>query len=1155
MTGRKRSGLQFNRGLIMLSAFVLISALLRRTLQRSVRYSTISTTKTRSHKVSLRKNFVIVAVICVFVVQSNAQLVDKTPAAIPVAPSVYDREPYEDPFVSGINRDASRATAYSFAGLNAALKGDRENSGRYISLNGEWDFAFALKPGDEPKEFYKSKVAGWKKILVPSNWEMQGYDKPIYKSAVYPFRPVNPPYVPKDYNGVGCYQRSISIPAQWKNMNITLHFGGVSSAYKVWVNGKFVGYAEDSFLPSEFNITPYLQDGENILSVWVIRWSDGSFLEDQDQWRLSGIHREVYVEAEPKLRIADFFYQTKLGKDYKDAVLSIRPRIENLTGHEMPGYILKAQLYDETDKPVLPNALEKKVDDIINEIHPRLDRVKFGVLETSVLNPKKWSFEEPNLYKLVLTLEDSAGTILEIKTCKLGFRSIEFRRSDSKLLINGKLTYLYGVNRPDHHPEKGKALSREDILQDIKTMKQFNFNCVRLSHYPGDPYLLDLCDEFGIMVIDEANLETHGLGGKLDHDASWTAAYLERVSRMALRDKNHPSIIMWSLGNEAGSGPNHAAMAGWIKDFDITRPLHYEPAMGSPKEEGYIDPSDPRYLKSNDHSHRIQNPVDQYYVDVISRMYPSDYTAPLLVSQQNGDHRPIFFCEYAHAMGNSAGNLKEFWDQWRSLPRVIGGCIWEFKDQALEKTDSAGTKYYAYGGDFGEKYFDNFTIKGIVAADGRPKAAMYECKRIFQPIQVEWADSTNRLIKIINRSEVKNVNKYAAYITIREDGRIISDQQIGGIDVPPATEVEFPIARWLPKMKTDAGYYATIRFVLIKKEPWASNGFEIASNQLLLKHAAQKQLAVPPGDNLVESQSGPDVHYNGKDFSIGFRKIGNGGLDSYTWNGKQQIWQPLMPDFTRPLTDNYRRGWKPQRKLAQWYRDDLKLEGSSKGVFKNKVSNKGGGFVTETYSLINDSATVKVNYYVYGNGVIKVDFQLTTKPGLPNIPKIGMQMGIDKKYTQVQYFGRGPFENYIDRRYGSDIGIYDQDIYEFMEPYVVPQENGNRTDVRWMYLNDPKTKDGLLIVADSLLSMSAWPYTEKNIEEAKHTNKLKLAGYITLNIDLIQMGVGGNDSWSDVAAPLEKYQVKAQPYHYSFYMVPFNSKNKTAGERAKEIKF
>ena len=1082
----------------------------------------------------------------------NAQLVDKTPAAIPVAPGIYDREPYEDPLVSGINRDASRATAYSFANLNDALNGEREKSGRYISLNGDWDFAFALKPGDEPKDFYKNKVSGWKKIPVPSNWEMQGYDKPIYKSAVYPFRPVNPPYIPKDYNGVGCYQRSITVPANWKSMNITLHFGGVSSAYKVWLNGKFVGYAEDSFLPSEFNITPYLQSGENILSVWVIRWSDGSFLEDQDQWRLSGIHREVYLMAEPKLRIADLFYQTKLDKEYKDAVLSIRPRIENLTGHEMPGYILKAQLYDESDKPVLRQPLEKKVDDIINEIHPRLDRVKFGLLESIVLNPKKWSFEEPNLYKLIITLEDSTGNVLEVKTCKLGFRSIEFRKTDTKLLINGKLTYLYGVNRPDHHPTKGKALSREDILQDIKTIRQFNFNCVRLSHYPSDPYLLDLCDEFGIMVIDEANLETHGLGGKLDHDASWTAAYLERVSRMALRDKNHPSIIMWSLGNEAGSGPNHAAMAGWIKDFDMTRPLHYEPAMGSPKEEGYIDPSNPGYLKSNDHSHRIQNPVDQYYVDVISRMYPSDYTAPLLVNQNNGDHRPIFFCEYAHAMGNSAGNLKEFWDQWRSIPRVIGGCIWEFKDQGLLKKDSAGIEYYAYGGDFGEKYFDNFTIKGIVNADGKPKGAMYECKRIFQPIQVEWADSTKGLIRIINRSEVKNVNKYSAALEVREDGKTILNKLIGGIDVAPGNETVFPISQWLPKMKPGAEYHLAARFVLLKSELWAPNGFEIASNQLVLRNAnkgSPTHTAVPVVSYKEEERS---YKFSGKEFEITIDKT-NGALSSYIWNDKEEVFAPLLPHFKRPLTDNDRRGWKPNRKLRQWYEATPKLSGKTFGKFDGGQGS--GLLLSMNYTLINDSANVTVMYYFLGNGVVKVDYSLNVKQGLPNIPKVGMQMAIDKNYTNVEFFGRGPMENYIDKRVGSDVGVYNQGIYDLMESYVVPQENGNRTDVRWMYLSDPKTRDGLLIVADSLLSMSAWPYTEKNIEEAKHTNKLKVADYITLNIDLIQMGVGGNDSWSDVAAPLEQYQIRAQPYHYSFYIVPFNSKNKTPGERAKEIKF
>lgn len=1079
-----------------------------------------------------------------------AQLVDKTPAAVPVAPSVYNREPYEDPLVSGINRDQSRTTAYSFATVADALNGDRNKSGRYLSLNGEWDFAFALKPGDEPQDFYKGKVSGWKKISVPSSWEMQGYDKPIYKSAVYPFRPVNPPHVPKDYNAVGCYQKTVTVPADWKGMNVILHFGGVSSAYKLWINGKFAGYAEDSFLPSEFNITPYLQEGENIISVWVIRWSDGSFLEDQDQWRMSGIHREVYLMAEPKLRIADFFYQTKLDKDYKDALLGIRPRIENLTGKEMPGYVLKAQLYDANNQPVLQEPLSKKTDEIINEIHPRLDRVKFGLMETTISNPKKWSPEEPNLYKLLLTLEDSTGKILEVKTCKLGFRSIEFRKSDSKLLINGKLTYLYGVNRPDHHPTRGKALTREDILQDIKTIKQFNFNCVRLSHYPSDPYLLDLCDEFGIMVIDEANLETHGLGGKLDHDPQWTAAYIERVSRMALRDKNHPSIVMWSLGNEAGSGPNHATMAGWIKDFDITRPLHYEPAMGSPKDEGYIDPSDSRYLKSNDHSHRIQNPLDQYYVDVVSRMYPSDYTAPLLANQPNGDHRPIFFCEYAHAMGNSAGNLIDFWNQWRNTPRIIGGCIWEFKDQALEKTDATGVKYYAYGGDFGEKYYDDFTIKGIVTADGRPKEAMYECKRIFQPILVEWADSVRGIIRIINRSEVKNVNTYTAFLSVREDGKIISTQQMGGIDVAPATTVEFPVSKWLPKLKPSSEYHVDVKFVLQKATAWTESGFEIASDQLRLQPVKKQEKEIVHKAGVHADETNDFITVKGDGFVIKFSKKKNGGLSSYVVNGKEKIVEPITPHFTRPLTDNDKRGWKPQRKLRQWYESKPELVSSSISTNTEKEL-----VIKTRYSLIHDSAVVFVDYTIAGNGVMKVDYSLQVKPGLPNIPKIGMQMGIDSANTQIEYFGLGPFENYIDRKYGSDVGLYNQNIYKFMEPYVVPQENGNRTDVRWMYINNPKSKDGLLIVADSLLSMSAWPYTEENIQRAKHTIDLKPAGFITLNIDLIQMGVGGNDSWSDVAAPLEQYQVRAKNYQYSFYIVPLNSKRKSAGERAKEVKF
>jgi len=1076
-----------------------------------------------------------------------AQLVDKTPAPIPNVPVVYDAEPWENPLVDGINRDPSRATAYSYASVQDALLGNREQSGRMLSLNGYWDFSYASKPADAPKDFYKARVSDWKKIIVPSSIEMQGYDKPIYKSAVYPFRPVNPPHVPQDYNGVGSYQRTFTLPANWKDMNITLHFGGVSSGFKVWLNGKFLGYGEDSFLPSEFNITPYLQAGENVVSVQVIRWSDGYFLEDQDQWRMSGIHREVMLLAEPKLRIADFQWQAKLDKQYKDAIFSIRPRIENLTGKAVPGYKIEARLFDKNNKEILQKPLERSVESIINEIYPRLDNVKFGLLETTLKKPDKWSDEQPNLYTLTLSLVDSLGHTLEVKSCKVGIRSIEFGKDDGKLLINGKVTYLYGVNRPDHDPVKGKALSREDILNDVRTIKRFNFNCIRTSHYPMDPYLYDLCDQYGILVIDEANLETHGLGSKLSNDPMWTGAYLDRATRMVMRDKNHPSIIIWSLGNEAGRGPNHAAMAGWIHDFDITRPVHYEPAQGTPQAEGYIDPTNALYPKTNDHSHRLQNPIDQPYVDIVSRMYPGLYTAPLLANQQNGDNRPIFFVEYSHAMGNSNGNLKEFWDQWRSTKRIIGGAIWEFKDQGLLKHDSTGTPYYAYGGDYGERYFDNFTIKGIVASDGRPKPAIYECKHVFQPAVCELTDATKALIHIKNWHSTVNLNEYDVYLQVREDGSVIQKKALPRINLAAGHDTVISLKPYLPVFKTGHEYLADIHFTLAEDKSWAAKGYEISADQFELTKLPVVKANTKNYPVITFTDDAAAYTIGGNDFKIQIDKS-TGALSSYILKGQQQVFAPLLPHFTRPVTDNDHRGWKAEKKLKQWFINAPKLTNIS-----FDKTQKGTVKVNSTYKLINDSALIKIAYIINGNGVIKVNYDLQANKNLPDIPKVGMQMGILRADSNIAYYGRGPYENYIDRRTGSVAGIYHQSIHQFMEPYVVPQENGNRTDVRWMLLH--QKNEGLLIAADSLLSMSAWPYTEDNIIHAKHTNKLKDAGFITLNIDLIQMGVGGNDSWSEVAEPLEQYRIRAKNYKYSFYLMPYIGSADKAGETASKIKF
>lgn len=1083
------------------------------------------------------------SLFCPFV--AVAQTVTGEAAGIPRKPQVYVTEPWEDPLVCSINREVSRATAYSFDNIDDAISGDRDKSKRYISLNGEWDFKFAIKPADAPADFFLSRVNGWDKIEVPSNWELKGFDIPIYKSSVYPFRPVNPPYVPQDYNGVGSYQRTFSVPADWKNMNVTLHFGGVSSAFKVWVNGKFLGYGEDGCLPSEYNVTPYLREGENILSVQVIRWSDASYLEDQDHWRMSGIQREVILLAEPKLRIADFYYQTKLDKQYSNAVLSIRPRIENLTGDSVKGYTLTAQLYDKDNQPVFDNELTKDVESILNEAYPRLDNVKFGMLETVVKNPLKWSDEEPNLYTLVLSLKDSIGNLMEAKSCKVGFRSVEFAKDDSKLLINGKKTYLYGVNRHDHDPVKGKALSREDILRDVMQIKQFNFNCIRTSHYPNDPYFYELCDKFGILVIDEANFETHGLGGKLANDPVWLNAHMERVVRMVLRDKNHPSIIFWSLGNEAGSGPATAAMAEWVHDFDITRPVHYEPAMGNHRVDGYIPPTDPNYPK--DHSHRVQTPLDQPYVDMVSRMYPALYTGPLLIDQ-NVDKRPIFFCEYSHSMGNSTGNMKEWWEQIRSLPRLIGGCIWDYKDQGLLKKDPSGNDYFAYGGDFGEKLHDNnFCINGIVAADGRPKAAIYECKRIYQPIECTLMNSGS-MLKVVNRHSVKSTEDYDVFLKIREDGEVIKTIALPPVKVNAGESSFVSISGYLPKFKVGSEYQADICFTLSEATLWAPKGFEIASNQFALTGLQANVHKSGKYPALEFTESGNDFIIQGKLFSIKFDRV-NGALSSYMWKGQEQITAPLLPDFTRPLTDNDKRGWKPQLLLKQWYECKPQLTDIS-------VSKTDAGLVQiiSKYSVIEGKANVQLNYSVNGNGVVKVDYQLEVLDSLPNIPKVGMQCAVLRKYDKISWYGRGLLENYIDRREGFDIGVYSQAINEFMEPYVMPQENGNRTDVRWMLLSDNKDS-GVLVVADSLLSMSAWPYTEENINEAQHTYELKDAGHITLNIDLIQMGVGGNDTWSPVSAPLEHYQIPAKNYRYVFYMSPVSGALKSISAKAREIRF
>nr|WP_288834685.1 glycoside hydrolase family 2 TIM barrel-domain containing protein [uncultured Flavobacterium sp.] len=1091
------------------------------------------------------KKIKIIAFTLLASVAANAQLVTGEPAGIPRVPQKFIDNPWENPMVTSINREPARATAYSYATVADALEGNRAKS-RIKILNGDWDFKFAKNLQEAPQDFYKNEVKGWDKIEVPSNWEMKGYGQAIYKSAVYSFRPVNPPFVPQDDNPVGSYQRSFTVPENWNGMTVSLHFGGVSSAFQVWVNGDFVGYGEDSCNSSEFNITPYLKKGENILSVRVLRYSDGSYLEDQDHWRLSGIQREVYIMAEPKLRIADFFYQTKLDKKYQDAVFQLRPRLDNFTGDTIKNHTFEVQLYDAQNKPLFEKALVRKASEIIGEVSPRLDKVRFGFFQETIKNPLKWSAEKPNLYTLVMTLKNSDGSISEVKSCKLGFRSIEFSKENGKMLINGKETYVYGVNHHGHHPARGEAVNHQDLEEDVKVMKKFNFNFVRTSHFPEDPYFYELCDKYGLMVMDEANLETHGLGGHLSNDQQWTAAYLERMTRMVHRDKNHPSIVMWSLGNEAGKGPNHAAMAGWIHDYDITRPVHYEPAQGNPRLDGYIDPLDPRYPKTVDHSHRYENPQDEPYVDIVSRFYPGVFTPKFLVDQKK-DTRPILFVEYSHSMGNSTGNLKELWDEFRSTPRVIGGCIWDLKDQGLWRKDAkTGREYLGYGGDFGEKKHDgNFNINGLIAADGRPKAAMYENKWIYQPATSTLSQDFK--LKIHNRQVVQNLIDFIPVLKVLEDGNVVKQVVLKPMDIEAGSDLVLDVKKYLPKFNKDAEYFLNIEFQLAKDEFWASKGYAVSTDQFLLQKGQDVELTSKGTAKLAESTSNYKV--SGTDFEITIDKS-NGALTSYVFKKEEQILAPLLPNFTRPLTDNDRKGWKPNKLLKQWYNAVPKLKKMSSETVGSQIK------ISSDYEIVKDSASVRVNYLVQGKGIIQVDYQLKIEKPLPNIPKVGMQMGVPNNFNQISWYGKGELENYCDRSFGFTVGRYSLAIEKFIEPYQKPQENANRMEVRWMALSAANQNKGLLVLhKDQLLQMSAWPFTQENMNAAKRTYELENPGYVTLNIDLLQMGVGGNDSWSPVAAPMEKYQIKAQDYNYSFYLIPFNESKNGLETSLKKLKY
>ncbi len=1055
--------------------------------------------------------------------------------------SLFSQHDWENELVFEKNKMAARTASYSFYNTKDAIEGNREKS-RFQSLNGTWKFNFVPKTSERPTNFFDKKFKGnssnWKDIEVPSNWELKGYGQPIYTNIVYPFTPKKtlesefdwkgpqPPLPPKIYrdNPVGSYYRDFEVPSNWKNQSIILHFGGVTSAFYVWVNGKKIGYSQGSKLAAEFDITEFLEKGKNRVAVQVFRWCDGSYIEDQDMWRLSGIHREVLLLAQPKIAINDFYVKTKFDEKLENASLQIRPKVWiKKDADNLKGWTIKAHLYDANTKKVFQTPLSTNVDKIYNERWFPRDTPKFAFLEKEIVAPKKWSAEKPYLYTLVLDMVDPQGNVTESRSQKIGFRDIRFR-DDKALLINGEEIKIKGVNRHDHHPTRGKALTRKDLEEDIKLMKQFNFNAVRTSHYPNDPYFYDLCDKYGIYVMDEANIECHHLGSYIPHQPQWAGALLSRVTRMVERDKNHPSIISWSLGNESGTGPLFAAAANWIKDYDSSRFVHYEGAQGNPEHPLYKVNSG--YTSQNSES--MANPDDRFYVDVISRMYPNQFQLKNL-SESQYINRPIIMCEYMHAMGNSMGGLGEFWDVIRSKPNLIGGFIWDMIDQGLEKEHTDGSKFYAYGGDYGDIPNDkNFCINGVFTSDKNPHPHAWEAKYIFQSVIFEKGNNNNQ-VKITNRFNFTNLNAYEIRWSLSKEGNEIEKGILDSQNILPNNSklVSLPFSN--KKFEKGSDYWVVLSIHEKQKTFWAPKGFEIGKQQLAIQKATSIENYISISKSKLSStvNAETNITLKGENFSVVIDK-NKGQLISYKVNEKEQLLEALKPNFWRAPVDNDLRGAGsgPFSRSAKFWKDINKRLVVKSAKIVSKTDKKIEVSVLQSYK---EKVKLTTNYSIFNDGTIAVKIVLDADKDLPNLIRFGMSLGVDKSLTKTAYYGAGPHESYSDRKRSVVVDKYDVDTDSLFYSYVFPQENGNRSDTKWLQLNSAEAN--LQWYFSGNFNFSIHPYAIANLEKAKHQFDLNPQGYYTVYIDAAQTSLGGT-----LSKRHPKFNLKSGKYELEFYM-------------------
>lgn len=1035
----------------------------------------------------------------------------------------WENPEWENPEIFQINREEPTASFYRYEGIDRALQNQSwENSPLYRSLNGTWDFYWAKNPQARPQNFYEKgfDVSGWDTIVVPSNWEIQGHGIPVYTNVTYMFPP-NPPYIPHETNPVGSYKRNFEIPQNWEGKDIYLHFEGVSGAMYLWVNGQKVGYNEGSKTPAAFNITDYVVPGENSVAVQILRWSDASYLEDQDFWRLSGMNRDVYLYATNKTTIKDFRIIADLENGYTDGLFQLSVEISNPGNQE-----LEIQLLDK-DTPIFSSS--KKVNSG-KDVSSISFEQRFPDIQT-------WNAENPYLYTLLLKLKDGDGTLMEAVSFKTGFRKIEVK--DNQFLVNGKPVLIKGANLHDHNDLTGHVVTEDLTLKDLTLMKQNNLNAIRCSHYPKNPHFYRMCDQYGFYVIDEANIEIHGMGatnqGLDDNEEAqavhpaylpqWEAMHLDRTERMFERDKNFTSIVTWSLGNEAGNGQNFFATYDWLKSNDKTRPVQYEGATAYENTD-------------------IQAPMYMRIPDMIAYA-------------ENSPERPLIQCEYAHAMGNSLGNLRDYWDVIEKYDVLQGGFIWDWVDQGLLAKTESGEAYWAYGGDLGGQDLQNdanFCLNGVVNPDRSPQPLLHELKKVFQYIKFNVEDSRSGRLKISNRYDFTNLNEFNFSWELLEEGVKMASGDLPEIGLNPSESRVLDIG--LPKLERNgAEYLLNVYARTNTKTALVPKDHLVAYEQFSISEYTPEVFETKDsGNGFSIASDGDTLIISGKDFEMKFN-ITQGKLTSLDYGNGNILLLGMRANFWRPTNDNDF-GYNMPKKLGVWKDasesqdfiglnvtsdrsntsiDVLKLAENPYEVNDDKLK------ITTTYGLPSVGGKATIIYDVNDKGEIRITNRLLDiKDSLPVLPRYGNNFIINKKYDQVIWYGRGPHENYEDRKTSALVGRYEAKVADLYFPYIRPQENGNRTDIRWVQFVDAVGK-GIEIYAPQLFGFSAHHQynTDFDAGETKkqhHTFDIVKRDLVNINIDYRQMGVGGDNSWGLMA--LEKYQIPASNMSYSYVIKP-----------------